>query len=202
MSIISKKICIIGESEVGKNSLICRFVERQFSDEYLCTVGVKISRKTLEVPGSKLQGKLYLQLIIWDVTGNPKFKAIAPSYLRGSCGAVVVADITRSETIEGIPKYIKLFLSVNPKGFIIIALNKSDLIDEEKLQKLVKLKELEAVAAIYPTSAKTGLYVDEIFKKIAGKIIESCTIPLSPSKLLLSGEATLTHPCKEGAEGG
>ncbi len=188
MSIISKKICIIGESEVGKNSLICRFVERQFSDEYLCTVGVKISRKTLEVPGAKLEGKLYLQLIIWDVTGNPKFKAIAPSYLRGSCGAVVVADITRSETIEGIPKYIKLFLSVNPKGFIIIALNKSDLIDEEKLQKLVKLKELEAVAAIYPTSSKTGLYVDEIFKKIAGKIIESCTIPPSPSNLSFQGK--------------
>jgi GTPase SAR1 family protein len=39
MSLISKKICIIGESEVGKNSLICRFVERQFSDEYLSTVG-------------------------------------------------------------------------------------------------------------------------------------------------------------------
>jgi GTPase SAR1 family protein len=49
MSLISKKICILGESEVGKNSLIYRFVERQFSDEYLSTVGVQISRKTLQL---------------------------------------------------------------------------------------------------------------------------------------------------------
>jgi GTPase SAR1 family protein len=48
MSLISKKICIIGESDVGKNSLIRRFVDRQFSDEYLTTVGVKLSQKTIE----------------------------------------------------------------------------------------------------------------------------------------------------------
>jgi small GTP-binding protein len=194
MPIISKKICIIGESAVGKNSLICRFVERQFSDEYFYHVGVKISRKTLEVPGAKLQGKLYLQLIIWDVTGNPKFKAIAPSYLKGSSGAVIVADASRPETIERIPKHIHLFLSVNPKSFIIVALNKSDLIDEEKLEKLVNLKELEPVAGIYPTSVKTGLHVDEIFQQIADKILESCSIAPYPSKPLPSGEPPLTPP--------
>ena len=175
MSLISKKICIIGESEVGKNSLICRFVERQFSDEYLSTVGVQISRKTLQLQGVNPSRQLNIQLLIWSITGHPNFKAIAPTYLRGSCGAVVVADLTRPETIERLPEHIQLFLAINPKGFIIVALNKCDLIEQEQLAELIQLQNLEqVVSGIYPTTAKTGLYVDDIFLQIAYKISESC----------------------------
>jgi small GTP-binding protein len=80
---ISKKICLVGDFGVGKTSLIRRFVDRQFSDEYLSTVGVKISRKTLELEGVRQQDQLNLQLLIWDLEGHTKFKAIAPSYLQG-----------------------------------------------------------------------------------------------------------------------
>src|SRR5919199_2023826 len=139
MSIISKKICMVGDFGVGKTSLIRRFVERQFNDQYLSTVGVKISRKTVELVGVREQEKLNLQLLIWDLEGHTKFKGIAPSYLQGSSGAVVVADVSRTETIERVPEHIQLFLSVNPKGSLVVALNKSDLVDEEKLAKLTQL---------------------------------------------------------------
>ena len=164
---ISKKICLVGDFGVGKTSLIRRFVEQQFSDQYLSTVGVKISRKTLE--------SVNLQMLIWDLEGHTKFKAIAPTYLQGGSGVVIVADVTRQETVERITDHIKLFLSVNPRGSIVVALNKSDLIDEEKLEKLaqiVQLKNLEQVSEIYATSAKTGSYVDEIFQQLAYKSIE------------------------------
>ena len=135
-----------------------------------------IFRKTLEFQGLKLQKKFNLQLLIGEITGNPKFKTISPSYLRGSCGALVVADVSRLGTIERIPEYIQLFLSSNPKGFIIVALNKSDLIDEEELTTFVQrvqLRDWEQISGIYLTSAKTGSGVDEFFKQLAYKSLES-----------------------------
>lgn len=173
MPIISKKICIIGDSGVGKRSLVHCFVEHQFRDEYLDSVGVKISRKILELPIEQTQGKLILQLMIWDVTGHTKFKAVVPHYLRNSSGAVIVADVSRPETIKKIPEYIQLFLSINPNSAIIIALNKFDLIAQEELKKQFQLRKLEYISAIYPTSAKTGLFVDEIFQQLAYKILDA-----------------------------
>lgn len=167
MATISKKICMVGDFGVGKTSLIRRFVDRQFSDQYLSTVGVKISRKLLE--------SVNLQLLIWDLEGHTKFKAITPSYLQGASGAVIVADVSRIETLERLPEHIQLFLSINPKSSIVIALNKSDLIDEEELSKLTELVQenhQEQVLKIYTTSAKTGSYVDEIFHTLGHKIIE------------------------------
>lgn len=159
---------MVGDFGVGKTSLIRRFVDRQFSDQYLSTVGVKISRKLLE--------SVNLQMLIWDLEGHTKFKGIAPSYLQGSSGAVIVADVSRQETIERLPEHVQLFSSVNPKGLLVIALNKCDLINDEKLEKLiqqVELQGLERVLKIYQTSAKTGSAVDEMFEQLAYKIRES-----------------------------
>lgn len=159
---------MVGDFGVGKTSLIRRFVEQQFSDQYLSTVGVKISRKTLE--------SVNLQMLIWDLEGHTKFKAIAPTYLQGGSGVVIVADVSRQETVERITDHIKLFLSVNPKGSIVLALNKSDLVEDEKLTKLTHLVQLqysEQVLGVYQTSAKTGLYVDEIFNKLGQSIMSS-----------------------------
>jgi len=170
---ISKKICMIGDFSVGKTILIRRFVDRQFSDKYLSTVGVKISRKAVEVIGEKGEQK-DLHLLIWDIEGQTKFKAIAPSYLLGAKGAIIVVDVSRPETIESLPEHIKLFLSVNQKGFMIIALNKADLIDSEKMEKILqanKFADREQVLGIFPTSAKTGANVDQIFADLATKMM-------------------------------
>ena len=79
---------------------------------------------------------------------------------------------------------IQHFLSVNPQSVIFVALNKCDLIEPTKLKKLLPRKALEQVSGIYPTFAKTGDYVDEIFKQLAYKILESgdaCSPPVPPS---------------------
>lgn len=172
---ISKKICLVGDFNVGKTSLIRRFVDRQFSDQYLSTVGVKISRKNVELEEVAGKKNVQVQLLIWDLEGSTKFKAIAPTYLQGSKGVIIVADLTRSETIEHIQEHIKLFLSMNPKGQIIVALNKSDLLDEAKIAKIMASYPLasEKVSAIYNTSAKTGKNVDEIFQTLTAKMMET-----------------------------
>lgn len=174
MSTISKKICLVGDFGVGKTSLIRRFVEHEFSDQYLSTVGVKISRKTIELPQKTEQKVEKLQLMIWDLEGHTKFKAIAPSYLQGGSGAIIVADVTRQETIDRLEEHLNLFLSINPKGFIIIAFNKSDLFDEEKMEKLLTTSDFSQQAQVlstYATSAKTGKDVDLIFEQLAYKIV-------------------------------
>jgi small GTP-binding protein len=170
MTTISKKICLVGDFGVGKTSLIRRFVDRQFSDKYLSTVGVKISRKKVDLSEEKS-----VQLLIWDLEGHTKFKAIAPSYLQGASGAIIAADVTRQETIDNCTERLQLFLSVNPKGIAIFALNKADLIEPEKVQLLlenVKKEQPEQVIATYCSSAKTGENVDEMFHLISQQMIE------------------------------
>ncbi len=174
MTTISKKICLIGDFSVGKTSLIRRFVDRQFSDQYLSTVGVKISRKAVQLEDKGESEPIQVQLLIWDIEGQTKFKAIAPTYLQGAAGVIIVCDVTRPETIDNIPQHIKLFKSVNPKGVSIVAFNKTDLLDEEKQEKLLaenNLQDFPQVIATYTTSAKTGKDVDEMFHTLSSTIV-------------------------------
>lgn len=174
MAVISQKICLIGDFSVGKTSLIRRFVDREFSDRYLSTVGVKISRKLLHL---KLQDDLLqLQLLIWDIEGKSKFKGIVPSYLQGARGAIVVADINRQETIAHVREHIELFFSINPeRSKVIVALNKCDLIEEEKIVNIFEKHNFDRdnrIISSYGTSAKTGKYVDKMFEQLAVSILE------------------------------
>jgi small GTP-binding protein len=178
MSVISKKICFIGDYGVGKTSLIRRFVDRQFSDQYLSTLGVKISRKQVEIEKGN-NANLPIQLMIWDLEGRTKFHAITPSYLQGASGAVIVADLNRTDTIERIRDHINLVTSSNPKRVnLAIALNKSDLLDEDISAQLLgsyQFQDCPQVIETYLTSAKTGKNVDKIFKKLAHSMMEEIT---------------------------
>ncbi len=175
MSIITKKICLLGDFNVGKTSLVRRFIDDKFSDQYLSTVGVKVSRKSV-----KIETKLdchQVNLLIWDLEGLTKFKSITPSYLKGASGSIIVADLTRSDTLANLKQHIKLFLNVNPQGAIIIALNKADLISPEKLNKLIENYSnysFQQIVSIYATSAKTGEKVADIFAQLA-KVVTSFT---------------------------
>ncbi|AFY68829.1 small GTP-binding protein [Thalassoporum mexicanum PCC 7367] len=174
MTTVSKKICMIGDFAVGKTSLIRRFVDQAFSDRYLSTVGVKISRKLVDLAESSKYKSA--QLLIWDLEGQTKFKSIAPSYLQGASGAIIVADATRPETIASIAGHVELFLSINPKASVSIAFNKIDLVDPPKLAHLQEMLQLPNQLRrhnTYDTSAKTGKDVDLIFQKLAHEIVES-----------------------------
>ncbi len=174
MSTISKKICLIGDFGVGKTSLISRFVDRQFSDKYLSTVGVKISRKSMELSDLKQQKNITLQLLIWDIEGSTKFKGVSASYFQGAKGAIIVGDVTRPESLENISEHIQAFSKVNPQGKTVIALNKSDLIDAEYLEKYCQIysfRDHNSFVATYASSAKSGTNVDEIFQSLAHSMI-------------------------------
>ncbi len=91
---ITKKICLLGTSGVGKTSLIARYVDNSFSDRYLTSVGVAIKKKTVQVDGTELV------LTIWDLAGDDKFQPLEKNYLRGTNAYLVVADGTRQVTLD------------------------------------------------------------------------------------------------------
>ena len=165
MSVISQKICLIGDFSVGKTSLIRRFIEGKFSDKYLTTVGVKISRKPVVINSER-----QVNLLVWDIEGHTKQRAIPTNYLRGANGAIIVGDLTRNNTLANLSNHLELFLQVNPQGKTIVAFNKYDLLTQEKLDKLLELYDFqdnERVINTYVTSAKTGNYVNEMFEELA-----------------------------------
>lgn len=171
MSVITKKICLLGDFNVGKTSLIRRFVEDKFSDQYLSTVGVKISRKLVDLPNN--QDIAQVNLLVWDLEGQTKFKSITPSYLKGASGSIIVADLTRSNTLDNLNQHIELFGKINPQAIIKIALNKADLIPTEKLTKLLEIYgffNYQQIIKTYQTSAKTGDGVMNLFQELAMSI--------------------------------
>lgn len=187
----AKKICLVGDFSVGKTSLIRRFVDNQFSDEYLSTVGVKLSRKLVNLPEQADGSSQNVELLIWDIEGQTQFKAIAPSYLQGAKGAIIVADVKRPDTLEHLHNHLALFFKINPTGKVIVALNKADLITPDASQELVekytfatdafitdaqllgkKRSDQPQVLATYATSAKTGKDVNAIFHELATAMLK------------------------------
>lgn len=167
--VIAKKICLIGDFAVGKTSLIRRYVDRQFSDHYLSTVGVKISRKQLEIK-HQTQAATQLQLVIWDLEGRTQFEAIVPSYLQGASGAIIVGALDRQTTLESLASHVQLFLAVNPQQPVVVALNKVDLLTPDQQQLVLAQSPTLAqggVVGYWLTSAKTGHNVDQLFEKLA-----------------------------------
>lgn len=172
MSVITKKICLLGDFNVGKTSLVRRFVENKFSDQYLSTVGVKVSRKSVNIPTDLTLNQV--NFLLWDLEGQTKFKSITPNYLKGASGAIIVADLTRSNTLNNLNQHINLFLEINPQCIIMIALNKADLLPSEKLNKLIKSYshyDCEQVIQTYKTSAKTGEGVADLFQELAMRMV-------------------------------
>ncbi len=155
MKVLTQKICLVGDFGVGKTSLIRRFVDRSFSDQYLATVGVKISRKLVN-----LTPDVAVQLVIWDLEGSTKFQAVNATYLQGAAGAIIVADATRPDTIAHIANHCQQFHRINPAKPIVIALNKHDLLTGNP----------PTVPQAYLTSAKTGYGVDELFYELSRQI--------------------------------
>jgi small GTP-binding protein len=165
---ISRKIVLIGDFATGKTSLIRRFVDDQFSDTYLSTIGVKISKKMITLPLEVVQG------IIWDIEGGTPTKPVNTTYFIGAHGCILVADITRDETLENIEEYIGMVRKKAQQIPLVLVLNKCDIMEETMQQdvlSLAKEKYAEDVEAFFLTSAKTGEGVEEMFHALAEKML-------------------------------
>ena len=165
-TITQRKICILGDFSVGKTSLVRRYVEGRFEDQYLSTIGVKISRRIVDSAGGRK-----ISLVIWDVAGSEEFNGKHTSYLQGSSGALLVCDLTRKTTLFSLRKYIARMREVSPKARFVLLANKSDLANQFELtQEEIASLGGEFQLSYFITSAKTGEYVEEAFAQLAGEL--------------------------------
>lgn len=162
------KIVTLGDSGVGKSSLIFRYIDGAFHTGYVSTIGVdfKIKRVTI--------GEQTVKLQIWDTAGQERFRTISKPYLRGAHGCVAVFDVSDPKTLESLRGWLHEFREENssaaPKALIIVG-NKTDLppphVPEESIKALVKELDCEYLEA----SAKTGAEVSTVFETIAQRIM-------------------------------
>lgn len=162
MKTVSKKIVLLGNEGVGKTSLVKRYVHSIFNDEYLTTIGIKISKKSVFV------NDVEVNLMLWDIAGNMMSKTLYNNYLKGAHGVFLVCDALRPETYESIIAERDSHLERDFKetqAFVIV--NKSDLIPPNEPNFLAHYE------YDFLTSAKNGDQVELAFQKMAEKMVKS-----------------------------
>ncbi|KAH3774069.1 ras-related protein Rab-22A-like isoform X1 [Dreissena polymorpha] len=166
MSVREVKLCLLGESGVGKSSIVLRFVRDQYKENLESTIGASFMTKQVV-----LDGKTYI-FQIWDTAGQEKYRSLAPMYYRGAAAAIVVYDVTREASFPAVRDWIRE-LQRAASGNIVLAIagNKCDLSDLREVSKQ-KAKELaEELGAIFTeTSALTSANIQTLFEEIARRL--------------------------------
>ena len=162
------KICLLGEAAVGKTSLVYRFIENKFRDNYKSTLGVNLLKKDLVIDD---YGGVSAQ--IWDLGGQESFKSLRKLYLEGANGAFVIFDTTKRNTFDKVDEWIQSFKDSRGERPLLLIGNKIDLSDKIKVEE-AEAKEYadkNAMRLIY-TSAKTGENVEKAFKGLVKTILD------------------------------
>jgi small GTP-binding protein len=162
------KIVMLGDFAVGKTSLVRRYVYDEFNDHYLTTIGVKVTKKSLQLD----EGGGSVDLLLWDIASDDMFGPMAVEYMRGSAGAIIVSDITRRSTFDSLPDHVSTLLKVNPDAQYVFAVNKSDLADENRTlsaaaDSYIAGSDLLNKSPYFVTSAKDGRNVQKLFELLA-----------------------------------
>jgi small GTP-binding protein len=132
---IIKKICVIGDSGVGKKTILGKIAPfRKDWERYTETIGAAITKYTLGY--SLVTADLNLLIIVWDVTGKADYQRMQPSYYKGAEALVVMADAHDKTSIDNIPNWIKAAYKVTGLIPTVVVINKTDLVPEERRKAL------------------------------------------------------------------
>ncbi len=166
MQEIKVKIVLLGNPAVGKTSLIRKFVYDAYSDEYIGTLGTKVSKKTVRIDDKEVT------MMIWDLMGEHEFRRMQNMAFSGTQGALVVCDLTRKETLGGFDFWPESLMKVAGEVPIIFLGNKDDLPNLHIAPSDIEPYARKHNTEYYLTSAKTGNHVEEAFRNLARKIVE------------------------------
>ena len=167
MSIESFKVVLVGESGVGKTSIITQFIEQTFQEDIQSTTGGTFSTKSVVCDGGKV-----LKFEIWDTAGQEKYRSLTTMFYKDANAAVMVYDVTRADSFEEIKNYWSNQIKDNsPENIILaIAANKSDLIEQETVDEGEARNFAKELNAIFvTTSAKSSEGINSLFEEIAKK---------------------------------
>lgn len=168
VTITTLKILIIGESAVGKSSLLLRFVDDTFDPEIAATIGVDFRVTSMVVDGCRVK------LAIWDTAGQERFRTLTPSYYRGAQGIICVYDVTNRQTFERLGHWMNEVDAYSTKTDAVKMLigNKIDMsgreVDREEGLQFAKKYRMLFIEA----SAKTKEGVQCAFEELIEKILQ------------------------------
>ena len=161
------KLLMIGDSAVGKTSLLLRYANDTFSSTFITTIGIDFKIKTVDLDGRRVK------LQIWDTAGQEQFRTITRSYFRGAQGIVLVYDITDRGTFNSVRSWMAQIADhADAQVNRVLVANKSD----NEAERRVSSAEGAALAAEYEvkfleTSAKHDINVSETFTAIAREVV-------------------------------
>lgn len=161
------KLILIGDSGVGKSSILARFSDDNFSQSFISTIGIDFKIRTIEINSYKVK------LQVWDTAGQERFATITTAYYRGAQGIILVYDITNVKSFENCQKWKKNIDNHSSENTnMVLCGNKLDMaskrvVSREDGQKYADDNKMDYIE----TSAKDNINIDNIFYKIAKDII-------------------------------
>ena len=160
------KLLMIGDSGVGKSSLLLRFASDQFEESYMTTVGLDFKIRTVEVDGK------VVKLQMWDTAGQERFRTITSSYYRGAQGIVVVYGLDDKKSFENVKQWVDEIDRYAGDGVVkLLVGNKCDVGDARQVTREEAENFAEELKMRYmETSAKTAENVEETFMLTAREI--------------------------------
>ena len=185
------KLLLLGDSAVGKSSLLMRYTEGKFEQNFVITIGVDFRMKTIVKEGQTLRVQ------VWDTAGQERFRTITPAYYRSAMGVVLCYDITDENTFKNIAYWLQ---NLDTHGTAdvqkILIGNKADLESKRKVSKekgfdLAKEHNMQFIE----TSAKNGEGVEEAFQYIADQVFEVRYREKSPPNIALGGKQKKKRKC-------
>jgi len=182
------KLLIIGDSGVGKSSLMNRFSDNVFSESYINTIGVDFKIRTIDVNGKMIK------LQIWDTAGQERFRTIVSSYYRGAHGIMIVFDITDKDSFNNVKMWseeIKKYAAPSVK--IILIGNKADF-ESRRQVEYTEAKEYANSNNMnyFETSAKTALNVEKSFFELASLLINNVVVNTNKMEIKVSNPVEIT----------
>ncbi|ELQ76787.1 GTPase Rab1/YPT1, small G protein superfamily [Trachipleistophora hominis] len=164
------KTILIGNSGVGKTSIINRYVDETYTENYISTIGVDFKIKTLTRHGKTVK------LQIWDTAGQERFRTITSSYYRGAHCIIVVFDVTEEESFSDVASWIAEVEKHKVNDTLIVLLgNKIDdqnvAVKNDDVMKMIETYRLDRSLFRY-ISAKENTDITTVFESIVDKLIE------------------------------
>ena len=163
------KILLLGDSGVGKSSLLLRYTKHEFNVDMRSTIGVEFALKYLKIDNFQLKVQ------IWDTAGMERYRSITSAYYKGAKGVIIVYDICREKSFENVDKWIEDFKSKADEDAVILLIgNKNDLDDKREVNKEeAELKAQKNKFAFMETSAKDNNNVDKAFETLFKEIVKN-----------------------------
>ena len=167
------RVVLLGEATVGKTSLLRRFTENTFDEEYKQTIGTTFATEDVKIKDDDGTDRV-VRLVIWDMGGQATYKELRRQYMKGASAAVIVYDVTKPDTFMAMNTWYESFREVCPNAIAIICANKVDL----EVKRMVTVEPGQMLrdwfqAAYYETSAKTGDQVGAVFTRVAEEVFRS-----------------------------